>query len=225
MRTTTTTTPAILYLLYTFLFCFLFSAVNQLESFVPTSNANGTSQVTPLSFQAPSKSNLKRRLTDCMENEPRNNTDEPVKKKRNIQFDAVTVYYFSRAQGFTCVPSQVSILSADSILIIIFAILHDTQCAFTVQHDRSISYWKCEYAFLNSLTILFYKKNSPRPPSRIIIFAIVCIYTRHKIYCLAGCRKFSHYKILPLFHNFMTMFAIYMTQRSIAPCELAIAQV
>lgn len=55
-----------------------------------------------------------------MEGEPsvkRINTDEPMKKKRNIQFDAVTVYYFPRAQGFTCVPSQVSLNNRDSYII------------------------------------------------------------------------------------------------------------
>lgn len=62
-------------------------------------------------FRNPPKSNLKRRLTDRMDEEPSpkrsNTTEEPMKKKRNIHFDAVTVYYFPRAQGFTCVPSQV----------------------------------------------------------------------------------------------------------------------
>ncbi|XP_058792965.1 uncharacterized protein LOC131665232 isoform X2 [Phymastichus coffea] len=65
-------------------------------------------------LRAPAKSSLKRRLTDCLEeaDEPgtkRLNVDDStgtLKKKRNIQFDAVTVYYFPRAQGFTCVPSQ-----------------------------------------------------------------------------------------------------------------------
>ncbi|CAH0404998.1 unnamed protein product [Chilo suppressalis] len=35
-------------------------------------------------------------------------TDEPhaKRKKESIKFDNVTVYYFPRAQGFTCVPSQ-----------------------------------------------------------------------------------------------------------------------
>lgn len=49
----------------------------------------------------PIKSNLKRKLLpDC-------DTDEPkCKKKRGITFDSVTVFYFPRAQGFTCVPSQ-----------------------------------------------------------------------------------------------------------------------
>ncbi|XP_015191242.1 PREDICTED: uncharacterized protein LOC107074379 isoform X3 [Polistes dominula] len=87
-------------------------AVNQLEeAFVPDTSVSGVSQTTLTTFRSPSKSNLKRRLTDCMEeSEPSpkrsNTTEEPIKKKRNIHFDAVTVYYFPRAQGFTCVPSQ-----------------------------------------------------------------------------------------------------------------------
>ncbi|XP_014598024.1 PREDICTED: uncharacterized protein LOC106783739 isoform X2 [Polistes canadensis] len=87
-------------------------AVNQLEeSFVSDTSVPGVSQTTLTTFRSPSKSNLKRRLTDCMEeSEPSpkrsNTTEEPIKKKRNIHFDAVTVYYFPRAQGFTCVPSQ-----------------------------------------------------------------------------------------------------------------------
>lgn len=50
----------------------------------------------------PLKSNLKRKNTDDLadEGEPK------CKKKRGITFDSVTVYYFPRAQGFTCVPSQ-----------------------------------------------------------------------------------------------------------------------
>ncbi|XP_076648112.1 AXIN1 up-regulated 1 isoform X2 [Halictus rubicundus] len=84
-------------------------AVNQLDGFVPNIVAPGTPQTPLTTFPSPPKSNLKRRLTDCMEGAPnpkRSNTDESMKKKRNIQFDAVTVYYFPRAQGFTCVPSQ-----------------------------------------------------------------------------------------------------------------------
>ncbi|KAK9879520.1 hypothetical protein WA026_006588 [Henosepilachna vigintioctopunctata] len=46
------------------------------------------------------KSNLKRKLSDIDEVGPK------TKKKRGISFDSVTVYYFPRAQGFTCVPSQ-----------------------------------------------------------------------------------------------------------------------
>ncbi|XP_051176429.1 uncharacterized protein LOC127291380 [Leptopilina boulardi] len=83
--------------------------VNQLETYVPDVNGQCIPQTSLPTFRSPSKSNLKRRLVDCMEGEPnakRTNADEPPKKKRNIQFDAVTVYYFPRAQGFTCVPSQ-----------------------------------------------------------------------------------------------------------------------
>ncbi|XP_046427087.1 uncharacterized protein LOC124183103 [Neodiprion fabricii] len=96
-------------------------ASEQLETFVPVKGdaemMTGSEVQRPdllaipilPALQSPPKSNLKRRLTDCMEGEPdakRLNPDESQKKKRNIQFDAVTVYYFPRAQGFTCVPSQ-----------------------------------------------------------------------------------------------------------------------
>lgn len=90
-----------------------FSVVNQLDSFVPSVGVPGTPQPPLTNFRSPPKSNLKRRLIDCMDEAPspkRSNTEESMKKKRNIQFDAVTVYYFPRAQGFTCVPSQVHIL-------------------------------------------------------------------------------------------------------------------
>lgn len=46
------------------------------------------------------KSNLKRKLVEEDECQPQS------KKKKGISFDSVTVYYFPRAQGFTCVPSQ-----------------------------------------------------------------------------------------------------------------------
>lgn len=46
------------------------------------------------------KSNLKRKLSDVEETQPQ------TKKRRGISFDSVTVYYFPRTQGFTCVPSQ-----------------------------------------------------------------------------------------------------------------------
>jgi len=87
------------------------SGVNQLDGYATSSGTSGTpGQLSLTSFRTlPTKSNLKRRLIDCMESdESRSNVDEPLKKKRNIHFDAVTVYYFPRAQGFTCVPSQVS---------------------------------------------------------------------------------------------------------------------
>lgn len=46
------------------------------------------------------KSNLKRKLSADVTIEP------APKKKRSITFDDVTVFYFPRAQGFTCIPSQ-----------------------------------------------------------------------------------------------------------------------
>lgn len=51
------------------------------------------------SLVKPTRSSLKRRSdTELI---------EPAKRaKRNITFDGVTVYYFPRAQGFACVPSQ-----------------------------------------------------------------------------------------------------------------------
>ncbi|KAI5634518.1 cysteine/serine-rich nuclear protein 3 [Phthorimaea operculella] len=50
----------------------------------------------------PQKSNLKRKCDDTSE------ADQPKTKRRKegIKFDSVTVYYFPRAQGFSCVPSQ-----------------------------------------------------------------------------------------------------------------------
>lgn len=56
---------------------------------------NSVAQVKPL------KSSLKRKRSD-------NNINEPPTKKRkdSITFDNVTVFYFPRAQGFSCVPSQ-----------------------------------------------------------------------------------------------------------------------
>jgi hypothetical protein len=46
------------------------------------------------------RSNLKRCLPYNVQDGPRS------KRKKAISFDKVTVYYFPRAQGFTCVPSQ-----------------------------------------------------------------------------------------------------------------------
>lgn len=50
----------------------------------------------------PTKSNLKRK-SDIID---RIDVIDAKKIKRNIQFTDVTVYYFPRIQGFTCVPSQ-----------------------------------------------------------------------------------------------------------------------
>lgn len=69
-----------------------------------SSNHKEASQL-PLKSVPSARSALKRRsdstdLDECL---------QPTKRKRRgIQFDGVTVYYFPRAQGFTCVPSQVT---------------------------------------------------------------------------------------------------------------------
>lgn len=47
------------------------------------------------------RSSLKRKFSDDNKNEP-----QPKKRKESIAFDNVTVFYFPRAQGFSCVPSQ-----------------------------------------------------------------------------------------------------------------------
>lgn len=46
------------------------------------------------------KSSLKRKMQEEGDGPPK------CKKKRGISFDSVTVFYFPRAQGFTCIPSQ-----------------------------------------------------------------------------------------------------------------------
>ncbi|CAG9837084.1 unnamed protein product [Diabrotica balteata] len=46
------------------------------------------------------KSSLKRKLVADENDEPK------AKKRKGITFDSVTVFYFPRTQGFTCVPSQ-----------------------------------------------------------------------------------------------------------------------
>lgn len=51
-------------------------------------------------INAPIKSSLKRKLSSDDHDQPK------VKKRKGITFDSVTVFYFPRAQGFTCVPSQ-----------------------------------------------------------------------------------------------------------------------
>lgn len=63
---------------------------------VPTANVNS------IDFggkQLPVKSSLKRKTSEA-------DSEIAAKKKRSITFDSVSVYYFPRAQGFTCVPSQ-----------------------------------------------------------------------------------------------------------------------
>lgn len=53
----------------------------------------------------PTKTNLKRRSDSTLIDEV-DNSRHVKRPKRNITFDGVTVYYFPRIQGFTCVPSQ-----------------------------------------------------------------------------------------------------------------------
>lgn len=56
------------------------------------------------SGKKPIKSSLKRKFS---QGEDADGGGQPqAKKRRSITFDSVTVYYFPRAQGFTCVPSQ-----------------------------------------------------------------------------------------------------------------------
>ncbi|XP_026757103.2 uncharacterized protein LOC113516826 [Galleria mellonella] len=61
----------------------------------------GSHKLTSLQIKTPQKSSLKRKHKEETEDEP-----QVKRKKENIHFDNVTVYYFPRAQGFTCVPSQ-----------------------------------------------------------------------------------------------------------------------
>lgn len=65
------------------------------------SGATPLSELVSFLKKKPAKSSLKRKLPSAMEG-----TQPKVKKKRGITFDGVTVFYFPRAQGFTCVPSQ-----------------------------------------------------------------------------------------------------------------------
>ncbi|XP_013201220.2 uncharacterized protein LOC106143636 [Amyelois transitella] len=52
-------------------------------------------------LKKPIRSSLKRKREDDSAEEP-----QVKRKKGSIKFDNVTVYYFPRAQGFSCVPSQ-----------------------------------------------------------------------------------------------------------------------
>lgn len=53
-----------------------------------------------LATLTPSKSSLKRRSVDNLHDE------QPKRPKRGINFGDVTVFYFTRCQGFGCVPTQ-----------------------------------------------------------------------------------------------------------------------
>lgn len=50
---------------------------------------------------------------------PMSNEGTSVKKRKNINFANVTVFYFPRVQGFTCVPSQVNILISNKLIIVL----------------------------------------------------------------------------------------------------------
>jgi len=52
----------------------------------------------PIVFSQPRKSSLKRKLDTPIDAVPA--------KKKSITFQGVSVYYFPRTQGFTCIPSQ-----------------------------------------------------------------------------------------------------------------------
>lgn len=88
---------------------FLYNTITntQFEEFarqVELSQNSGTSDLGILSHAQSkinvSKSNLKRKADRDESQEPKS------KKRKGITFDSVTVFYFPRAQGFTCVPSQ-----------------------------------------------------------------------------------------------------------------------
>lgn len=54
-----------------------------------------------LKLLTPAKSSLKRRSTD---NE--SHTEQPKKPRHSINFSDITIFYFPRCQGFSCVPTQ-----------------------------------------------------------------------------------------------------------------------
>ncbi|XP_045767564.1 uncharacterized protein LOC123868923 [Maniola jurtina] len=64
-------------------------------------NQENLEQNTIAVVEKPQKSSLKRKSEEVLENE-----SQHKRKKHSIQFDSVTVFYFPRAQGFSCVPSQ-----------------------------------------------------------------------------------------------------------------------
>lgn len=53
-----------------------------------------------LKLLTPAKSSLKRRSNETLHN------DETKKPKHSINFSDITIYYFPRCQGFSCVPTQ-----------------------------------------------------------------------------------------------------------------------
>ena len=81
------------------------------------------------------KSNLKRRNPDGTDGEPQHK-----KQKKSIAFDNVSVFYFPRAQGFTCVPSQVcNILKLNKklrklIFLILYVYSHSMFISLSASH-------------------------------------------------------------------------------------------
>lgn len=71
------------------------------DTSLPSSSPKNVDQNSITVIKKPQKSNLKRKSEEAQENEP-----QQKRKKPSIQFDSVTVFYFTRAQGFSCVPSQ-----------------------------------------------------------------------------------------------------------------------
>ncbi|KAK5646411.1 hypothetical protein RI129_004875 [Pyrocoelia pectoralis] len=72
-----------------------FTTQNKINNDEETSAVDTTQTV-----HIPQRSTLKRKISHESEDLPK------CKKKRSITFDNVTVFYFPRTQGFTCVPSQ-----------------------------------------------------------------------------------------------------------------------
>lgn len=78
--------------------------IEQNEKTIDKSNVENSKfidQPPETQHKQPLRSSLKRKRIDESRDEP-----DTKKRKENIKFDNVTVYYFPRAQGFTCVPSQ-----------------------------------------------------------------------------------------------------------------------
>lgn len=74
--------------------------VNNTDEALNTLQFDNESKSNELKSALSVRSNLKRKLSVDINSEP------VPKKKRSITFDDVTVFYFPRAQGFTCIPSQ-----------------------------------------------------------------------------------------------------------------------
>lgn len=76
-------------------------------------SADTSSDVNPLRSETPPRpqsetdeSSSFSAVTDSSVDVPSADAPRPKKKKKSVNFDKVTVYYFPRTQGFTCVPSE-----------------------------------------------------------------------------------------------------------------------